>query len=392
MKKYAAVLFIAVLLLTTLACVLPTIPFLDRSEEEAPVTSSTPVVIVPTVPAPILPTSFTDLSERDALLTALYQNVNPGVVTIINYNDLGGGSGSGFVFDRDGHIVTNYHVIEGADLLEVDFPSGLKVWADLVGTDLDSDLAVLKVDVPADQLRPLALADPATIMVGQTVIAIGNPFSLNSTMTIGIISAKGRVLDSLRESGTGGYFSAGDMIQTDAAINPGNSGGPLLNLNGEVVGINRAIYTEATNITEQPVNSGIGFAISVSIVRNVVPEIIAKGFYDYPYIGITSREQLALQEIEALGLPQTTGAYVIDVADGGPADKAGIQAGQTPTEFAGLESGGDLIIAIDGQPVNVFGDLIAYLVVNKHPGDQVTLTILRGGETKEVTVTLAKRP
>ena len=392
MKKYAAVLFIAVLLLTTLACVLPTIPFLDRSEEEAPVTSSTPVVIVPTVPAPILPTSFTDLSERDALLTALYQNVNPGVVTIINYNDLGGSSGSGFVFDRDGHIVTNYHVIEGADLLEVDFPSGLKVWADLVGTDLDSDLAVLKVDVPADQLRPLALADPATIMVGQTVIAIGNPFSLNSTMTIGIISAKGRVLDSLRESGTGGYFSAGDMIQTDAAINPGNSGGPLLNLNGEVVGINRAIYTEATNITEQPVNSGIGFAISVSIVRNVVPEIIAKGFYDYPYIGITSREQLSLQEIEALGLPQTTGAYVIDVADGGPADKAGIQAGQTPTEFAGLESGGDLIIAIDGQPVNVFGDLIAYLVVNKQPGDQVTLTILRDGETKEVTVTLAKRP
>ena len=392
MKKYAAVLFIAVLLLTTLACVLPTTPFLDRSEEEAPVTSSTPVVIVPTVPAPILPTSFTDLSERDALLTALYQNVNPGVVTIINYNDLGGGSGSGFVFDRDGHIVTNYHVIEGADLLEVDFPSGLKVWADLVGTDLDSDLAVLKVDVPADQLRPLALADPATIMVGQTVIAIGNPFSLNSTMTIGIISAKGRVLDSLRESGTGGYFSAGDMIQTDAAINPGNSGGPLLNLNGEVVGINRAIYTEATNITEQPVNSGIGFAISVSIVRNVVPEIIAKGFYDYPYIGITSREQLSLQEIEALGLPQTTGAYVIDVADGGPADKAGIQAGQTPTEFAGLESGGDLIIAIDGQPVNVFGDLIAYLVVNKQPGDQVTLTILRDGETKEVTVTLAKRP
>ncbi|HNZ12989.1 MAG TPA: trypsin-like peptidase domain-containing protein [Anaerolineaceae bacterium] len=392
MKKYAAVLFIAVLLLTTLACVLPTIPFLDRSEEEAPVTSSTPVVIVPTVPSPILPTSFTDLSERDALLTALYQNVNPGVVTIINYNDLGGGSGSGFVFDRDGHIVTNYHVIEGADLLEVDFPSGLKVWADLVGTDLDSDLAVLKVDVPADQLRPLALADPATIMVGQTVIAIGNPFSLNSTMTIGIISAKGRVLDSLRESGTGGYFSAGDMIQTDAAINPGNSGGPLLNLNGEVVGINRAIYTEATNITEQPVNSGIGFAISVSIVRNVVPEIIAKGFYDYPYIGITSREQLSLQEIEALGLPQTTGAYVIDVADGGPADKAGIQAGQTPTEFAGLESGGDLIIAIDGQPVNVFGDLIAYLVVNKQPGDQVTLTILRDGETKEVTVTLAKRP
>ncbi len=391
MKKYAAVLFIAVLLLTTLACVLPT-PFLDRSEEEAPVTSSTPVVIAPTVPAPILPTSFTDLSERDALLTALYQNVNPGVVTIINYNDLGGSSGSGFVFDRDGHIVTNYHVVEGADLLEVDFPSGLKVWADLVGTDLDSDLAVLKVDVPADQLRPLALADPATIMVGQTVIAIGNPFSLNSTMTIGIISAKGRVLDSLRESGTGGYFSAGDMIQTDAAINPGNSGGPLLNLNGEVVGINRAIYTEATNITEQPVNSGIGFAISVSIVRNVVPEIIAKGFYDYPYIGITSREQLALQEIEALGLPQTTGAYVIDVADGGPADKAGIQAGQTPTEFAGLESGGDLIIAIDGQPVNVFGDLIAYLVVNKQPGDQVTLTILRDGETKEVTVTLAKRP
>ncbi|HNT54864.1 MAG TPA: trypsin-like peptidase domain-containing protein, partial [Anaerolineaceae bacterium] len=294
MKKSAAVLFIAALLLATLGCILPPRLFNTTPEEAAPTapimapttavvqpaaTMNVPTIAVPTPATSQLPLNYADLRERDVLLTALYQTVNPGVVTILNYNNLGGSSGSGFVFDTAGHIVTNYHVVEGADLLEVNFPSGVKVWADLVGTDLDSDLAVLKVDVAADQLHPLALADPANILVGQTVIAIGNPFSLNSTMTIGIISAKGRVLDSLRESGTGGFFSAGDMLQTDAAINPGNSGGPLLNLNGEVVGVNRAIYTEATNATDQPVNSGIGFAISVSIVRNVVPAIISQGYY-----------------------------------------------------------------------------------------------------------------
>ena len=262
----------------------------------------------------------------------------------------------------------------------------------MIGTDLDSDLAVLALKSLPDELKPLPLGDPAQIRVGQTVVAIGNPFGFSSTMTVGIISAKGRVLESLRLADGGNYFSAGDMIQTDAAINPGNSGGPLLNLSGEVIGVNRAIYTEAVNSYEEPVNSGVGFAVSVSIVRIVVPALIDQGYYDYPYIGITSREQMSLVEQEALGLSEYTGAYVLGVAANGPAAKAGIRAGSTPTKITGLYAGGDLIVAVDQQPVLVFGDMLTYLLTQKHPGDTVVLTILRAGERKEVSVTLAKRP
>jgi len=159
-----------------------------------------------------------------------------------------------------------------------------------------------------------------------------------------------------------------------------------------VIGVNRAIYTDFVNPAEQPVNSGVGFAISVSIVRQVVPSLIEKGYYDYPYIGITSREQMALVELEALGLPQMTGAYVLGVASGGPAERAGIRAGTTPTSITGLYGGGDLIIEVDQQPVIVFGDMLTYLITQKHPGDTVVLTVLRNGERKEVPVTLAKRP
>jgi 2-alkenal reductase len=296
------------------------------------------------------------------------------------------------VFDNQGHIVTNYHVVEGATDLEVDFPSGHKARGNVIGKDLDSDLAVVKVETPAEMLYPLTLADSDQIRVGQTVVAIGNPFGLVGTMTMGIVSAKGRTMESMRESGDGSYFSSGDMIQTDAAINPGNSGGPLLNLNGEVIGLNRAIRTTGITQSGDPINSGIGYAISSNIIRRVIPEIIEFGSYEYPYLGITSREDMSLLIRETLGLTRSSGAYVIAVSPGGPADKAGIVGGSRGTSIRGLPAGGDLIIAIDGRPVFVFSDLLSYLVANKGPGDVVTLSIIRDDQEKEVQVVLDKRP
>ena len=205
--------------------------------------------------------------------------------------------------------------------------SGYKVYGNVVGTDLDSDLAVIKVDAPAEELHPVPLGDSSGLQVGQTVVAIGNPFGLSGTMTVGIVSALGRTLDSAHTTPGWDFFTAGDIIQTDAAINPGNSGGPLFNLNGEVIGVNRAIRTTNFTDTGEPINSGIGFAISVNIVKRVVPVLITDGKYDYPYLGMSSLDDMTLQIIEALGLKSFTGAYVTTVVPGGPADKAGIKAG-----------------------------------------------------------------
>ncbi len=288
-----------------------------------------------------------------------------------------------------GHIVTNYHVVEEGLDYEVDFPSGYKVRGEVVAFDLDSDLAVIHVDVPAAELFPLPMGDSDALRIGEAVVAIGNPFGLDSTITLGIVSAKGRTLTSMRESPNGGLFSAGDLIQTDAAINPGNSGGPLLNLNGEVVGVNRAIQT---NSVFENSNSGVGFAVSSNIVRRVVPVLIEKGEYDYPYLGISSRDDLSLGEIEELSLPNRSGAYVVNVVAGSPADDAGMIGGSIETDIPGLNAGGDLIIGIDDRPVRVFGELLSYLMTEKSPGDTVVLTIIRDNEQKEVRVTLGKRP
>ncbi len=338
------------------------------------------------------PSEPIDLEYQDTLLTSLYERINPGVVSIQVLNEMGGGLGSGFVYDKEGHIITNYHVVEGAQDLEVDFPSGLKVRGEVIGTDLDSDLAVIKVDAPSEELFPLELGDSNQIKVGQMVVAIGNPFGLSGTMTTGIVSARDRTLDSLRSTAEGLPFSAGGIIQTDAAINPGNSGGPLLNLQGQVIGLNRAIRTNNLTAVGEPTNSGVGFAVPVNIIKRVVPALIETGSYDYPYLGISSRAEISLFEQEILGLPQATGAYVDAVVEGGPADQAGLRGGSRPTEVEGLLAGGDLIIAADGRPVRVFGDLLSYLMENKSPGDTIVLTILRDNEQKEVTVTLGKRP
>ena len=333
-----------------------------------------------------------EFANLEGTLEGLYQQVNPGIVSIRVSSVNDEALGSGFVIDKQGHIVTNFHVVENADKVEIDFPSGLKVYGDVIGTDLDSDLAVIKVDVSDEELTPLPLGDSDTALVGQVVVAIGNPYGLSGTMTLGIVSARGRVLDSLRQTASGVYFSAGDLIQTDASINPGNSGGPLLNLKGEVIGVNRAIQTSGQTLSGESANTGIGFAVSSNIVRRVVPSLISNGSYNYPYLGLSSLNSLNLTIVDALNLPQNTGAYITDIAAGGPADIAGLRGGSTQTQISGLYSGGDLIVAVDGREIKDFSELLSYMVVNKAPGDVITFTIIRGGDRMDVPVTLGERP
>jgi S1-C subfamily serine protease len=393
MNNHRILLVTAVLGLAMLACQFASATPLVSS----PQTGAAPPNQAPlSVNAPINP-----LAAQDSFV-ALYQQVSPGVVIIKVTGSQGADLGAGFVYDADGHVVTNYHVVQSAsnDKVEVDFMSGYKAYGTVIGTDLDSDLAVLKVDAPASELHPLTVGDSDQLAIGQTVIAIGNPFEYFGSMSAGIVSAVHRTLDSQHlTADTGQPFTAGDLIQTDTAINPGNSGGPLFNLNGEVIGVNRAIETANFTAGGQPLNSGVGFAVSSNIIRRVVPVIIKDGKYDYPYLGFTSislgnpsRGGLSLDEIQALGLKQFTGTYVTELAKGGPSEQAGIKAGTQATSIQNLNAGGDLITAIDGHPVLQYDDLIAYLITHKSPGDKVVLTVIRGTQTLDITVTLGKRP
>jgi len=348
-----------------LACQITGLTPLPTPMPDSQVQTSPPILVDAVNPVP-----------EEGSLSELYQAVLPGVVAILTDTGLG----SGFVFDSEGHVVTNNHVVEGASVVEVDFASGFKAHGTVIGTDADADIAVIEVDAPADQIHPLPIGDSNSLLVGQSVVAIGNPFGLNGTMTLGIISGLGRTQPAHVAPDGGGAFSTADIIQTDAAINPGNSGGPLFNLNGEVVGVNQSIRTNNVDqTTGNAVNSGVGFSISINLVKRIVPVLISTGKYEYPYLGISSRE-LSLSEIESLGLNSYTGAYVADVVSGGPADQAGIRAGS------------DLITAIDGNPVTSFDDMLSYLVTNKSPGDTVVLTVLRDGQAVDITVTLGTRP
>jgi S1-C subfamily serine protease len=376
MKTKQSVSAFVVLVLALLAC-------------QSPISQPQPVATVqPVIPIAPLDANTADPAIVQEGLVTLFENVSPGTVSL--FTELG--QGSGFVYDAQGDIVTNYHVIEGAKIIEVRFTSGFMAYGTVIGTDLDSDLAIVKVEAPAAELHPLPLGDSDALKVGQTVVAIGNPFGLDGSMTVGIISALGRILDSVHDTPGGRPFTAGDIIQTDAAINPGNSGGPLFNINGEVIGITRAIRTESATVSGQPVNSGIGFAVAINIVKRVAPDLIKNGKYDYPYLGIASQDSLDLKIIEALNLNTFTGAYVTEVVSGGPADKAGIKAGTIATNIPGLFGGGDLIVGIDGREIKTFDELLAYLITNKGPGDTVVLSVLRNNEKVEVDVTLDKRP
>ncbi len=362
----------------------------------------TPVAVVPISAAPptaIPPATVPDkltitADEVDVLLENIYQRVNPGVVNIVLSGGTGNnltelGSGSGFVIDRDGHIVTNNHVVDGADEIDVTFWDGSSAAAKVVGTDPYGDLAVIKVDVDPAKLTPLEIGDSDQVKVGQRVVAIGNPFGLVGTMTAGIVSARGRTLPA---SITGGSnFSNPDIIQTDAAINPGNSGGPLLNSLGQVIGVNAAIPNNGVS----PSNSGVGFAIPSNTVKRVTQQLLKNGHASYPYLGVSVDNHFTTGELaSALKLPVNEGVLIETVIDGGPAQRAGLHGGDQQVTVRGrpVRAGGDIITAIDGEPVNSFDEMIAYLAAKKQVGQTVNVTIIRGTETLQVPVTLDERP
>jgi S1-C subfamily serine protease len=401
MKKTWRWLALMVAMATILACQSTTSVMRLGQFSPTPTLISLTVEATPTVSAQSPSKAPGSNSGQADDLSSLYDKVSPGVVAIIVTGDAvngvpTGGLGSGFVYDLSGNIITNFHVVDGAKSIEVDFPSGLRVEGKVVGSDPDSDLAVINVQAPKAELKPLLLGDSSTLKVGQVVVAIGNPFGMSSTMTSGIVSALGRTNSSLRSADGPNYVIA-DVIQTDTAINPGNSGGPLLDLNGNVVGINRAIRTTNTSVTGEASNSGISFAVAVNLIKRIAPEIIKNGKAEYPYLGLSGidlsdYEKMTLSQVKLLGLNRWTGVYVANVTSGGPADKAGVRAGTKTTDDPNLLAGGDLIIAVDGHAVQLFGDLVSYMTENKGPGDPVVLRIIRDNQEKEVTVILGKRP
>ncbi|HOV48055.1 MAG TPA: trypsin-like peptidase domain-containing protein [Anaerolineae bacterium] len=321
-------------------------------------------------------------TDLEATLTALYARANPAVVYIIVSNGgVANSSGSGFVYTNEGYIVTNSHVVSEGRTFEIVFYNGDRAMAKLIGADPDSDLAVLKVDSLPEGIEPLAVAQTDTLQVGQFVVAIGNPFGEQGSMTLGIVSGLGRSLQSQRSLMGNSTYSLPEVVQTDAPINPGNSGGPLLNLNGEVVGVNAAIASMTGT------SSGVGFSVPAAAVRRVVPSLISDGRYVYPYMGVSFDGEITLADQERYGLSQIQGAYVVAVTAGGPGDKAGIIAADPNTG-----RGGDLIIALDDQPINSFDDLNSFLSFHASPGQTIAVKVLRGDETVTLSLTLGARP
>jgi S1-C subfamily serine protease len=292
--------------------------------------------------------------------------------------------GSGFVYDKQGHIITNAHVVGGSKIVDITFVDGNRYTAKVVGTDIYSDLAVVQIiDNDTQRLKPLAIGNSSKLDVGDPVIAIGNPFGLSDTMTTGIVSQIGRLLPS---SGPG--FSIPNAIQTDAPINPGNSGGPLLNIQGQVIGIN----TAAISASAQGGFSGVGLAISSTTIMRIVPALIEKGYYNHPYIGLAS-VTLSSDLVETINgslPPNFKGMYVDLIKKNGPADNAGMH-GSTIDQYS-MKHGGDIITTVDGHAVNRSEDLISYIDDHKSVGDNVTFTIYRNGHALNLKITLAARP
>ena len=307
----------------------------------------------------------------------IYNQLKDSVVLI--QTDLG--LGSGFVYDKQGHIVTNHHVIDDAETIQVTFLDGNITLATVVGMDIYSDLAVIKVDPKGATLNPVVLGSSSDLNVGEPVAAMGNPFGLSDTLTVGIVSSLQRTLDA-----TGGYVII-DIIQIDAAVNPGNSGGPLVNMKGQVVGLNSAIQSETGTFT------GIGFAIPSDTVKREIDDLIENGEYSHPWLGISALEvNIALAD--AIGLEKPQGLLVVNVTSGSPADKAGVRGGSQVTIIDGLEFnlGGDVITEVDGVPVITMADLAVYLERNTKPGDSIELGVIRDGQQLMLMVKLGERP
>jgi len=331
-------------------------------------------------------------------LPDLFTKVEKSVVQVTeqdNSNELGSRLGSGFVYDKDGHVITNYHVVvpgsNNNDELQVSFLDGNVYSAELVGFDQFADLAVIKVkNITSDKLTPLPLANSTNLRIGETVVAIGNPFGLSGSMTVGIVSGLGRLLPSNENGenlGTTSSFSIPNIIQTDAAINPGNSGGPLIDTQGRVIGINTAIFSNTG------VYSGVGFAIPSNTISKVAQSLIQTGSYRHPYIGIIGLS-LTPDLAKQIGLTQTKGFLVTSITKGSPAEKADLRAGTTTKTLNGrdFDVGGDIILKIDNRDVTKIDDILAYLESQKHVGDKVHLTILRDNTIRELDLVLGERP
>lgn len=331
-------------------------------------------------------------------LPDLFTKVEKSVVQVTeqdNSNELGSRLGSGFVYDKDGHVITNYHVVvpgsNNNDELQVSFLDGNVYSAELVGFDQFADLAVIKVkNITSDKLTPLPLANSTNLRIGETVVAIGNPFGLSGSMTVGIVSGLGRLLPSNENGenlGTTSSFSIPNIIQTDAAINPGNSGGPLIDTQGRVIGINTAIFSNTG------VYSGVGFAIPSNTISKVAQSLIQTGSYRHPYIGIIGLS-LTPDLAKQIGLIQTKGFLVTSLTKGSPAEKADLRAGTTTKTLNGrdFDVGGDIILKIDNRDVTKIDDILAYLESQKHVGDKIHLTILRDNTIRELDLVLGERP
>jgi 2-alkenal reductase len=373
---------------TLLACTsLPAV--LSPTSELGARETVTPIIVVVTPTS--LPQAMVDeASAEDRLLINIYERVNPAVVNIevirpvAPTSDSGffqEGEGSGFIIDQEGRIVTNNHVVEGAEEVQVTLHDGTIVEAEVLGTDAHSDLAVIDIDFPPEALRWVELGDSDLLQVGQRAIAIGNPFGLEGTLTTGVISALGRTLPA--ES----LFAIPEVIQTDAAINPGNSGGPLLDAQGSVIGVNTAIRTTTGG------NTGVGFAVPINLAKRVIPQLIAQGYYDHPQLGIRGVSITPLLADE-LDLPVERGVLVSEVTANSAAEKAGMRGGSGEVQIRGdrIVAGGDIIIRIDEREVVQFEDLLSYLVMETEVGQEVAVGIIRDGDEQTLKVVLAARP
>jgi len=350
----------------------------------SPPESIKPEIVVSNGHTPSTVGEITPLFSKSLSLIEIFEKSEPGVVRVnVQRSDTvgEGGLGSGFVFDKKGHIATNAHVVDDAKKVVVTFLDGRSYNAEIIGTDEYTDLAVIRVDADLSLLHPLALGDSSNLKVGETIAAIGNPFGLSGSMTSGIVSQLGRLLPS------GEGFLIPDVIQTDAAINPGNSGGPLLNMRGEVVGINTAIQSTTGEFT------GVGFAIPSKTVVKIVPTLIEKGEYKHPWMGITGRD-IDPDLAKVLGLKDAVGFLVITVVENSPASKAGLIGSNETIEVQGVNYsiGGDIILSVDETEVRKIDDILVYLQRAKSVGDEMVLEILRDNRTTNVTIVLGERP
>ena len=388
MSRTSLSLTIIAILTLLLGC-LPCGTLFPQSPPAAPTVAPTAT----TAPPATTPPAAEPANTLEAQIEAVYETAGPAVVNITSVSYTYDfffrpvpqeGTGSGFLFDADGNIVTNYHVVENAEKLSVTLADGQVYPATIVGVDPSNDLAVIRI--AADTLpSPLTLSDSDALRVGQFVVAIGNPFGLERTLTVGVISSLGRVIQS-----PDGRF-IGEAIQTDAAINPGNSGGPLLDLQGRVIGVNSQI------VSPSRANAGIGFAVPANTVRRVVPQLIATGHYPHPWLGV---QMLDLTPERARTFRQVgeevpdEGLLVIETVPGGPADQAGIRGGDHVVLIGNVRVplGGDVIVAVNGEKVSNAQELTVYLETETQVGDTVAVTVIRDGAEQVFQVTLAERP